>query len=297
MVRKVNKRYDSIALRNFRRKAITEKGDDFQKEILTCILDSENFPPWLDEKINQPTEGDDIVFPSGCRRLCTKEYIEFPETTMRMYYSEWQDIPLSDAATPGFWAYVTRQAVVEHKIASHDLVLSSKESQPDDSAGRSKIEEALESADDIRSDKMDKLIRNFLRNLCGLHEVRSARSLYQDCPFARAWWQCHVGHKASPNDWYDRILPMLREKPVWEIMSDRMVSGLAVIGDINIRNGVILYLLEQKERKKDDIRDLLARVGVMSGWCALGSFSAEEIKGKIPELFISHNSNGNAQST
>ena len=297
MVRKVNKRYDSIALRNFRRKAITEKGDDFQKEILTCILDSENFPPWLDEKINQPTEGDDIVFPSGCRRLCTKEYIEFPETTMRMYYSEWQDIPLSDAATPGFWAYVTRQAVVEHKIASHDLVLSSKESQPDDSAGRSKIEEALESADDIRSDKMDKLIRNFLRNLCGLHEVRSARSLYQDCPFARAWWQCHVAHKASPNDWHDRILPMLREKPVWEIVSDRMVSGLAVIGDINIRNGVILYLLEQKERKKDDIRDLLARVGVMSGWCALGSFSAEEIKGKIPELFISHNSNGNAQST
>ena len=297
MVRNMNKRYDSIVLRNFRRKAIAEKGDDFQEEILTCILDGENFPSWLDEKIDQPTEGDDIVFPSECRRLCTKEYIEFPQTTMCMFYSAWQDIPLSDAATPGFWAYVTRQAVVEHKIASHDLVLSSKGSPPDNSAGRSRIEEVLEITDATRPDEMDKLIRNFLRNLCGLHEVRSARSLYQDCPFARAWWQCHVAHKASPNDWHDRILPMLREKPVWEIVSDRMVSGLTVIGDINIRNGVILYLLEQNERKKVDIRDLLVRVGVMSGWCALGSFSAEEIKGKIPELFISHNSNGNAQST
>ena len=294
----MNKRYDSIALRNFRRKAIVKKGDDFQHEILARILDSENFPSWLDEQINKPTEGNDIVFPSECKRLGAKEYIEFPETTMHIYYSVWEDIPLSDAATPGFWAYVTRQAIAEHKLASHDLVLSSKGSQPDDSTGKNRIKEVLESVPgDKQSEDMDKLIRNFIRNLCGIYEVRGARSVYQDCPFARAWWQCYIAHKASPNDWPDQILPMLREKPVWEIVSDRMVSRLTVIGDVNIRNGIIWHLLEQKERKKDDIRDLLTRIGVMSGWCALGSFSSEEIKGKIAELFVSHNSNGNAQST
>ena len=293
----MNKRYDPIALRNFRRKAIVENGDDFQREILTRILDGKNFAPWLDEKINCPTEGDNIAFPSECKRLCTKEYIEFPETTMRMYYLAWQGIPLSDAATPAFWAYMTRQAVAEGKLASHDLVLSSQDSKPDAVTGKNNIKQALEDlTGDAQSDQMGKLTRNFIRNLCGLHEKRGARSIYQDCPFARAWWQCHIAHKASPNDWQDKILPMLREKPVWEHVSDKMVSRLTVIGDINIRNGIILHLLEQKERKKENIKDLLTRIGVMSAWCALGFFSPEEIKGKIEELFVSHNSNGNAQS-
>ena len=282
---KMNKRYDSIALRNFMRKAVAEKGSDFQREILSHILDGKNFVEWLDGQINVPTKGEEIPFPAEPRRLSTSQYVRFTEETALVYYSAWKnDVSLSDAATPAFWAYITRRAIAEGKMTSHDMVLSPRYGSTEPDAGKDLINETFNDlSGEEQSKQMDNLVRNFARNLSGLY-LRGTRSVYQNCPFARAWWQCRIAESTSQNNWQQVILPMLRDNTIWEEMSAKMVSQLAVVGDLNIRNGIILHLLEQKSPKKD-IYNLLAGIGVMSGWCALGYFSPEEIKGKIAELF------------
>lgn len=293
----MNKRYDSIALRHFMRRAVAQKGDNFQREILSRILDGENFVEWLDGQINTPTGGKEIPFPAEPRRLSANQYVRFTEETALVYYSAWKnDVSISDAATPSFWAYITRRAIAEGKMTSHDMVLSTRYGSMDSNTGKNLINEAFDDlSGEAQSERMDELVRNFARNLSGLY-LRGARSVYQNCPFARAYWQCRVAESTSRNDWEQEILPMLRDRTIWEQMSDKMVSRLTVIGDLNIRNGIILHLLEQNAPKKD-INNLLTRIGVMSAWCALGYFSPEEIKGKITELFVSRNSNGNTQPT
>ena len=301
----MNKRYDSLELTRFIRHAIAQKGGDSQHEILQNVLNGENFVSWIDGKIALGKGDEEILFPPESVRLGAGEYVDFPLTTALMYYSAWENLPLSDAASPSFWAYVTRQAIANGKLAPYNLVLSTADSCPNDNTGKDKIEEAFKLSDAKRNKAMDGLVRNFIRNLCGISEVRGARSIYQDCPFARSWWQCHIAHSVSQsvssNDWNNTILPILREKPVWEQMSDKMASRLTVIGDINIRNGIILHLHEQEkgQRDKTNVKNLLSRIGVMCAWRALGYFSSEDVKkivGGVSELLFSENSNGGAQT-
>ena len=293
------KRYDSAALTKFIRKATTEKGDKFQIEILEAILDSENFVEWLDNKVNFGEGDEDVMFPPGFVPLAVGEYVEFPIETVLMYYSAWEEFSLADASSPSFWAYVTRQSIIKGIVAPHNLALSVKDKNPlADNAGKEKIQHAFSlSDDDKRCEWIDRRVRNFIRNLCGIVEVRGTRSIYQDCPFARAWWQCHVARSVSSDDWKENILPVLWEKGLWGEMSEKMASQLTVIGDVNIRSGIINHLRVQTQSRRagPQVEKLLSQVGVMCAWRALGYFPPDKVKevvDEIAELAFSEDSNG-----
>ena len=294
------KRYDSVELTNFIHKAVAKPGGAFQSEILHSILKGEEFVEWLDEQIKFGTGEQDIAFPSKSVMLEAGEYIGFTKETICMYYLAWQKLPLSDTSSSSFWAYVTRQAIVNGIVHPHSLALSSTEgSSLKDSTGKHKIKATLNLPDNERPKKMDERIRNFIRNLCGIVEERGTRSIYQDCPFARAWWQGYIAQSVSPNNWEKEILPVLWEKGLWGEISSKMASRLTVIGDVNIRSGIILHLREQEESRwtGDNVEKLLSQVGVMCAWRSLGYFPPEKVKefvDKTADSVFSKNSNGDA---
>ena len=84
-----------------------------------------------------------------------------------------------------------------------------------------------------------------LRRLGGLPEVRGNRSVYVDCPFARAWWRERIVAEAAGGD--DRSARHVRRvvrihQTYWEKLVDRIVFRNFTFGSTNIRNALLRAL-------------------------------------------------------
>ncbi len=290
------KRYNSASLTKFRKELIKEKGGSYQKILLENARDYENdaFVSWLDEQIvhhgngiTEPIEGDtDIALPDIPPKFSAYEFINPTIDTINNWFSVWKVLHVSDAANSSVWAYIARQMIAKEKLCSYDLMINT--GKGDEFSGRSKIDNALNASGEERQKAMDKCVRNFLRHLCGLHEARSTRTIYQDCPFARAWWQCHIAESVENTD-NQKIISLFHEKKrVWRHLSDKMAAQLTVLGDKNIRNGIIMFLKNKDAyHQEKPLKDLLTRVGIMTTWCALGYFPPEQVKMYVAELAAS----------
>ena len=293
-----HKRYNSTAFSQFRKEGISEKGGDSQRQILEAArdLDSADFVAWLDERIAfygdgaVSVVGDDDPALLEAPRLSVGEFITPPQNTALLWFAAWQDFPLSDAVSPSFWGYLTRQMIAAGKLRPYDLMVSSRSQteQRDEFAGKNQINGALNASEQERPKKMDACVRDFFRHLSGLPEERAARTVYLDCPFSRAWWQCHVARSVAPDGWKEGVLELLMKRAVWEQLAEKMASRLTVLGDANIRNGIIQFLMSDdiqgNFRKKDLLRPLLIRVGVMTSWCALGFFPPKDVQARVREI-------------
>ena len=291
-----HKRYDSAAFSQFRKEGISEKGGDIQRQILEAAgnLDSADFVAWLDGKIAfygdgaVPVVGDNDPALLDAPRLSVGEFITPPQNTALLWFATWWDLPLSDAVRPSFWGYVTRQMIAAGKLRPYDLALSHNRKAQDEFEGKAEINEALNASGDERPKKMDACVRNFFRRLSSLPEERGARSVYLNCPFSRVWWQCHVARSVAPDEWEESVLPLLTVPTVWEQLADKMASRLTVLGDENIRNGIIQFLMSDDSRgdfrKRVPLNSLLVRVGVMTSWCALGFFPPKDVQARVREI-------------
>ena len=63
-----------------------------------------------------------------------------------------------------------------------------------------RIDRALMETGDEQPKMMDRTVRAVLRRLGGLPEVRGARSVFVNCPFARAWWREHLVKQIAQGD-------------------------------------------------------------------------------------------------
>ncbi len=285
MANKRYKRYNAASLTQFRRKLIEEQGGSSQKILLESAMDCENrdFVLWLDGQIvhhgnvDNPIEGDaDIPLPDFPPKFTGCDFINPSTDTINHWFSAWKVLHISDAANSSVWAYITRQMIAAEKLRPYDLMVGPAD-KGDEFLGKDKIIKALNiSNTDKRKEEMDKCVRHFIRHLCGLYEVRSTKTLYQDCPFAKAWWQCHI---AESFENYNDAIRVIRNKAIWGKLSEKISSSLTVLGDKNIRNGIIMFLMENDTyHKKSSFKDLLTSVGIMSTWCALGYFPPEQVK-------------------
>ena len=88
-------------------------------------------------------------------------------------------------------------------------------------------------------------MRTALRRLGGLREVRGNRSIYVDCPFARAWWRERIASQAASGD--PRIASSVRavlrtNQTYWEKLIDRIVFRNSTFGSENIRSAFLRAL-------------------------------------------------------
>ncbi len=258
------RRYRADAFRQFQTAAIKNRGGEMQVGILQAARDRSggDFVQWLENNIRQCAGNEDIVIgdadppiPAEPEKYSPADFRQPCDYASSQMWEVWKTITPGIACSSAVWAYIVVRLIAAEKIEPRYLISGSNGAQTD---GATEIDAALRKTGDGRAAAVDKCVRAFLRRLSGLLE-RGTRSVYQNCPPARAWWQHYIARQAAENIGGEKetieknAMALLKNPAVWELLSDKMASRLTVIGDRNLRDGIVSFLLDNSgfgERKR-----------------------------------------------
>ena len=233
------KELSDSAYTRLRKRLLRESGSEQQRDFLKRVRDTQSFLAWFS---NVPTVGttDAAIFPE---RLTESEFKDPPADAERRLFKAWSAITPSVACRSTFWANVTVEHIRKGRIESAFLAANGGNLP----GGAERIDFALHDKTAGAARGVDGCVRTVLRRLGGLPEVRGNRSVYVDCPFARAWWRERWVEQASGNDrdLEHQVRTVLRtHQTYWEKLIDRIVFRNSTFGSTNIRNAFIRALAE-----------------------------------------------------
>ena len=222
-----------------RKRLLREKGSEHQKEFLRVVRHTDDF---LELFSAVPTVGtnDAAILPNP---LTESEFKEPPADAEQMLYAAWSSVAPATACRSTFWGHVTLEHIRNGRIESVYLAANGGNLP----GGAERIDFLLQDRTAKGLEDIDRCVRTVLRRLGGLPEVRGNRSVYVDCPFARAWWRERMIEQASDGD--EEIAAHVRSvvrihQTYWEKVVDRIVSRNSTFGSINIRNAFIRALAQ-----------------------------------------------------
>lgn len=225
---------------------LKDKGSGKQRTFLEIVRDREKFLQYFEEI---PTVGnDDAVLSPG--RMTESEFRDPPTDTEQALYASWEALTPSVACRSTFWARLTLDHIKGERIHSAFLAANGG----GHSGGAERIDFALGDASEGGSRQVDLCVRTVLRRMGGLPEVRGNRSVYVDCPFARAWWRERiVAQVAGGNSTLaGQVRHVVRiHQTYWEKLIDRIVTRNSTFGSNNIRNAFIRALAKFIELNPD----------------------------------------------
>ena len=265
-----------------------EDGSDLQKTFLDVARDDKTFVQWIEDRVGLGNEGD--AFDLWSDRLSEAQYEELPKADEKELFEKWRNLTPAQASHGTFWGYVTL-GHIKHGIIKATHLATSKGGSP---SGLERIDQVLNSD---QEKLIDLTVRAILLRLSGLRRERGARSVYADCPFARAWWRgytAHQVHKDTGAD-LDRVVKVLTvSKDYWEKLTDLIVSRNSVLGDNKIRTALIWALSEQIENRSNidlfsgpTLKTVSRQIGRRAALRELGVFEVGEIKEDIMKPIIS----------
>ena len=237
--------FDDAALSRFRRRLLRTKGGIEQREFLLAVRNDEEFLRDIRNRVS--TRGS--TKPTLCpERLTESEYKQPPANTETDLYEAWSSLTPRIACRTTFWAHLTFRHIVESRIQSSFLAANGGPS----ATGTARIDRVLQGEGDIAAKPIDSCVRTVLRRLGGLPEARGNRSVYVDCPFARAWWRERLIREVSGGD--PELAATVREvarvnQTYWEELVVLVVSRNSILGSRAIRDTFILSLAELFERE------------------------------------------------
>ena len=229
---------------NFRKELLRIKGSERQKEFLTIIRDTDAF---LDHVSTLATDGTvDVAL--AAEPMTENEYKDPPHGTEQALYAAWAALTPSVACRSTFWANVTIEHIRAGRIQSAYLAANGGNLP----GGAERIDFALHETHGQGPKQIDECVRTVLRRLGGLREVRGNRSVYVDCPFARAWWRERIVTQAAGGDaqMASSVRAILRTNlTYWEKLIDRIVFRNSTFGSDNIRSAFLRALARCVEAK------------------------------------------------
>lgn len=275
-----------------RKELIRKKGGAAQIEFLDVLKDSQQFIEWLEDKVSIK-DGDDFDLVSG--PLSEDEFKDQPEFVESELFQKWGGITPAQACRATFWGYVTLRHIQEGKIKAHFLAANGG-TLP---GGLERIDNVLRDSD---PQSIDRIVRDALRRLSGLPEARGNRTVYVNCPFARAWWRGHIAKEIIATTTQadeKKIKKTLRiNQTYWEELITSVVSKNSVFGDTKIRAALIWALSDlldedlQISKKAEglfvaaELRKIVKRIGVRLAWQELSIFDAGELKQLFEQEFL-----------
>ena len=271
-----------------RSKLIRVKGNSDQIEFLEVLKDSNRFVEWIESKVKIDEEGRDFDLIS--EELSEHEFKEPPVQMEQELFKKWEEITLAQACRATFWGYITLRHIKEGKIESSFLAANGGNLP----GGLERID-AAQKAEDNTAEARDSIVRTALRRFSGLPEARGNRTVYVDCPFARAWWRCYVAKNVCDETGadQDKVMELLRvSQTYWERLIDSIVSRNSVFGNEKIRAALIWALSEKFTGKKtsfftpDELVPILKAIGVRMAWQELAVFSPDELKRYFESEFL-----------
>ena len=189
------KRFSDVDYTKFRRVMLRKKGGERQKEFLESVRNSKDFVSYIRQGV--PSTGSQEM-PISSDSITEDEFKNPPPDTEIRLYKLWSGLTPWIACKFSFWAHLTCRYIEDGKIKSAYLAASS-----DRKCGLERIDRALDGV--TKKDKnvemeIDKCVRTVLRQLGGLPEARGKRTVYVNCPFARAWWRESMVRQVSQGD-------------------------------------------------------------------------------------------------
>ena len=269
MVHNSYEEFQDESFSKLRRDLLKKKGSKLQLELLKAVQSNLGFLDFIMSSLEfTPGSKTITLLPTP---LTESEFKQPPTDTEQSLFNAWLSITPRIACRTTFWATVTLRHIESGLIQASYLAASGKP----DSNGARDIKTLLKGQGDRRNELVDRRVRTILRRLGGLQEARGNRSVYVDCPFARAWWREHLVRQVSRGDHVlmRKVREVLRlNKAYWENLVMLVVSRNSVLGSHRIRSSFILSLAELLERKPNT--PLGKGAGLRSACQAIGSIQA-----------------------
>ena len=221
-----------------RKNLLRTKGGPLQREFLEAVLKNEHFLDYIRSKIS--TEGS-YELPLSADPMTEDEFKAPPRDTESRLYESWSQLTPRIACRSTFWANFTCRHIEAQKIDAVYLAANGGNR----SGGAERIDRALMETGDTQPKMMDRAVRTVLRRLGGIPEVRWKRSVYVDCPLARAWWRERLVNQTAQGD--TRLAMQVRQvirihQTYWEKLIDRIVSRNSTFGSLEVRNAFLQTL-------------------------------------------------------
>lgn len=229
-----------------RKDLLRDKGNDRQRKFLADVRDSSSFLNYFEAV---PTIGatDPVLLPNP---MTENEFKDPPADTEHDLYTAWSSVTSATACRSAFWANLTLEHIRKKRIESVYLAANGGNL----SGGAERVDSVLQDNTARGVQRIDSCVRTVLRRLGGLPEVRGNRSVYVDCPFARAWWRERLVEQAAGGDAQltNRIRRALRiHQTYWEKLIDRIVCRNSTFGSANIRDAFVRALAQFIEANPD----------------------------------------------
>ena len=272
-----------------RKDLLRDKGSSLQKEFLQVARDSETFVSWIEGCVGVEDKSVDIPFDLWSDILSESEYKDPPKTVEKDLFEKWLDLTPAQASQETFWGHVTMEHIKKGVIEAPYLAANGGNLP----GGLERIDKTLA---DGQEKAIDSTVRTILRRLSGLPEARGSKSVYVNCPFARAWWRGYVANQvcdATDAD-YGKVINTLRKsQEYWERLIVLIVSRNSVLGDTNVRTALIWALSElvgdsdnAELFKAKTLSQISRKIGIRSAWQELGVFSIGELKSIMDQQIL-----------
>ena len=273
--------FDDAALSRFRRRLLRTKGGPEQREFLLAVRNDEEFLHVIRNGVR--TRGS--TKPTLCpERLTESEFKQPPANTEADLYDAWSSLTPRIACRTTFWANLTFRHIEEGRIQGSFLAANGGPG----ATGAERIDRVLQGEGENAAKPIDSCVRTVLRRLGGLPEARGNKSVYVDCPFARAWWRERLVRDVSHGDpdLADKVRDVTRvNQTYWEELVVLVVSRNSILGSRTIRDTFILSLADLLEwdprtplRKYNCLRAACRMVGAIQASRELSVLDEGELR-------------------
>ncbi len=250
---------------SFRRRLLRKKGGQTQVEFLRAVRAGNS--AFLDYMSHLGRDGK-VAAPALTGRLTEFEFRMPPSDTEQAIYRVLADLAPATACRSAFWAGYTCDAIERDQIQAVYLAANGGNLP----GGAARIDRALwawsgndpEAQGELVGGTMnglgaklvDACVRTVLRRMGGIPEARGKRTVYVDCPFARAWWRVWIVEEVADGDQdIARLVSnVLRlSQTYWEKIVDRIVSRNSTFGASEVRRAFLLTLALEVESARQDV--------------------------------------------
>ena len=279
--------FDDAAYTKFRRKLLRTKGGAHQKNFLIAARNNENFLKFVRDDI--ATVG--VKVPALCpERLTEDEFKHPPANTEMALYKAWGELTPRIACRTTFWGNLTCHHIESGRISAVYLAANGGTGI----SGAERIDRVLNDDGKTAAKSIDDCVRTLLRRLSGLPEARGNRTVYVDCPLARAWWRERLVAEISQSD-QDRAKKVREVSRVnqtyWEELVTLVVSRNSVLGSHEVRDSFILSLADliTKEsetplRNAKNLRLACRMIGIIQASRELSVLDDSEVRTIMDEI-------------
>lgn len=260
------KRIDENIWHGFGKAILAEKGSEDQREFLrACRAGKDSFLRYVsavcpvdDNVVGEQDVGFKYKFSKG-------EFRHVPRDTQQVIWDAFQNIPVDDVSSCGFWGHVVITLIDNDMIEPEFLATGSN---GDAAAGSYVIDKALQSDNEKQ---IDDCTRRILRSLCN-PAPRGKRIVFNDFYLGKAFWRWRWSDRMSGvvNLQRDDILKILDEN-YYAAFSAKMHTGKSCIGAENILGGLLLYLKNVNKKKVGGKRlgKIIDHISRLSVWKAI----------------------------